>query len=76
MRVKYFKPDQIERLKKVRDLVFALRCASVTAKDDVIKLLSCDDPESVEIRKQRNVEEPVDDDSIDVLLTTQDIFFI
>ena len=74
--MKYFKPDQIEHLEKVRDLVFAIRCASVTTKDDVVKVLSSDEPESVETRKQRDVVEPVDDDSIDTPMTTQEIFFI
>ena len=66
----------IDHLEKVRYIVFALRCAKVTSKDEVVKALVSDDPESVEVRKQRDIQEPVVDDSIDMLMMLQEIIFI
>ena len=63
-------------MRKYEILFFALRCARVTNKDDVVKVLVSDDPESIEVRKQRDIQEPVVDDSIDMLMTLQEIIFI
>ena len=74
--MRYFNKEQKDHLEKVRDIVFALRCAKVTDKEDVVKVLVSDDPESIEVRKQRDIQEPVVDDSIDTLMMLQEIIFI
>ena len=45
-------------------LVFALRSAKITNKDDVVKVLMTDEPESAAVRQERNIVDPVDDDTI------------
>ena len=54
--MRYVSKEQKDHLEKVRDIVFALRCAKVTNKDDVVKVLVSDDPESIEVRKQRDIQ--------------------
>ena len=43
--MRYVNKESIDHLEKVRDIVFALRCAKVTSKDEVVKALVADDPE-------------------------------
>ena len=74
--LKYFNSEQIDHLERVRDLVFALRSFNHISRDDVVDALSSSEPSQVDIRKECKVVESVDDDSVDVLLMTQEMFFI